>query len=178
MREQELAGRAFRLTNPGFDVRTQLVQATMERLGGSVQNGRRQRVESAKVRLQWESGRFGNVLATLGHNSLLPFRGGCAPGPPRASMSCNWLAMFNVMMARFVDGPTYEHCMCPPGAQERRGQASLRARDCSRVYPRRARREAARAPRNAAERLLPSCKKRRFLAGSSVAVLHVPQRSR
>ena len=82
MREQELAGRAFRLTNPGFDERTQLVQATMERLGGSVQNGRRQRVKSAKVRLQWESGRLGNVLAILGHNSLLPFRGGCAPGPP------------------------------------------------------------------------------------------------
>ena len=85
-------------------------------------------VESAKVRSHRKSGRFGDVLATFDHNSLLPFRGGCAPGPPRASMSCNWLAMFNVMMARFVDGPTYEHCMCPPGAQERRGQASLRAR--------------------------------------------------
>ena len=82
MRERELAGRAFPLTKCGIDVRTQLVQATMERLGGSVQNGRRQRVKTAKVRLQCKSGRFGNVLATLGHNSLLPFRGGCAPGPP------------------------------------------------------------------------------------------------
>ena len=81
MRERELAGRAFQLTKCGFDGRTQLVQATMERLGGSVQNGSRQRVKSAKVRLQWGSGRFGNVLATLGHNSLLPFRGGCAPAP-------------------------------------------------------------------------------------------------
>ena len=82
-RERELAGRAFRLTNPGFDGRTQLVQGTMDRLGESVQNGRRQRVESAKVRSHRKSGRFGDVLATLDHNSLLPFRGGSAPAPPR-----------------------------------------------------------------------------------------------
>jgi len=82
-RERELAGRAFRLTNPGFDGRTQLVQGTMDRLGESVQNGRRQGVESAKVRSHRKSGRFGDVLATLDHNSLLPFRGGSAPAPPR-----------------------------------------------------------------------------------------------
>ena len=81
-RERELAGRAFRLTNPGFDGRTQLVQGTMDRLGESVQIGRRQRVESAKVRSHRKYGRFGDVLATLDHNSLLPFRGGSAPAPP------------------------------------------------------------------------------------------------
>ena len=82
MRERELAGRAFPLTKCGIDVRTQLVQATMERLGGSVQNGRRQRVKSAKVRSPRKSGRFGNVLAILGHNSLLPSRGAAPPAPP------------------------------------------------------------------------------------------------
>jgi len=39
-------------------------------------------VESAKVRSHRKSGRFGDVLVSPRHNSLLPFRGGFAPAPP------------------------------------------------------------------------------------------------